>query len=82
MIGVHNMSLKIPIETSARHILVHEEDFKKDLEMLSQSGYTEDTPGCTLVEPCGSIEIENGSIVAKRRIHMTPLEASRSRYGQ
>lgn len=134
------MSLKIPIETSARHIHVCEEDFKKlfgeDAELhyvhelsqpgqylckeritvvgpkgkfenvailgpfrketqvelsmtdtrkigvpgvIRQSGYTDDTPGCTLIGPNGSIELEKGIIVAKRHIHMTPLEASRAR---
>lgn len=134
------MSLKIPIETSARHIHVCEADFKKlfgedaqltnvhelsqpgqylckeritiagpkgkfenvailgpyrketqiELSMtdtrkigvpgvIRQSGDTDDTPGCTLIGPNGSIELEKGVIVAKRHIHMTPLEASRAR---
>ena len=134
------MSLKIPIETSARHIHVSEDDFKKlfgddaklhyvhelsqpgqylcqeritvvgpkgkfenvailgpfrketqiELSMtdtrkigvpgvIRQSGHTDGTPGCTLIGPNGSIELEKGVIVAKRHIHMTPLEASRAR---
>ena len=134
------MSLKIPIETSARHIHVSEEDFKilfgenatltnihelsqpgqylckeritvtgpkgtfenvailgpcrketqVELSMtdtrkigvpgvIRQSGHTDGTPGCTLIGPKGSIELEKGVIVAKRHIHMTPLEASRAR---
>ena len=133
------MSLKIPIETSARHIHVSEEDFKilfgenatltnihelsqpgqylckeritvtgpkgtfenvailgpfrketqVELSMtdtrkigvpgvIRQSGHTDGTPGCTLIGPKGSIELEKGVIVAKRHIHMTPLEASSS----
>jgi putative phosphotransacetylase len=47
--------------------------------VIRQSGYTDNTPGCTLVGPVGSIELEKGVIVAKRHIHMTPLEASRAR---
>ena len=134
------MSLKVPIETSARHIHVCEADFKKlfgenatltnvhelsqpgqylckervtivgpkgkfenvailgpfrketqiELSMtdtrkigvpgvIRQSGDTDGTPGCTLIGPNGSIELEKGIIVAKRHIHMTPLEASRAR---
>ena len=134
------MSLKIPIETSARHIHVCEEDFKKlfgedasltcihelsqpgqylckeritvagpkgkfenvailgpvrketqiELSMtdtrkigvpgiIRQSGHTDGTPGCTLIGPCGTLELDKGVIVAKRHIHMTPLEASRAR---
>ncbi len=134
------MSQKIPIETSARHVHVSENDFKKlfgenaeltcvhelsqpgqylckervtiigpkgqfenvailgpyrketqiELSMtdtrkigvpgiIRQSGHTDGTPGCTLVGPVGSIELEKGVIVAKRHIHMTPLQASRAR---
>lgn len=47
--------------------------------VIRQSGHIDDTPGCTLVGPKGSIELEKGIIVAKRHIHMTPLEASRAR---
>lgn len=133
------MSLRIPIETSARHIHVSEEDFKElfgenaeltykhelsqpgqylcnerltivgprgtfenvailgpyrnatqvELSMtdtrkigvngiIRQSGDIDGTPGCTLIGPMGSIELEKGVIVAKRHIHMTPLEASRA----
>ena len=134
------MSLKIPIETSARHIHVSEKDFKQlfgedaalqyvhelsqpgqylgqeritvvgpkgrfenvailgpfrpetqiELSMtdtrkigvpgvIRQSGHTDGTPGCQLIGPKGTIELEKGVIVAKRHIHMTPLEASRAR---
>lgn len=133
------MSLKIPIETSARHVHICEEDFKilfgenaalhyvhelsqpgqylcqervtivgprgrfenvailgpyrKETQIelsmtdtrkiglsgiIRQSGHTEGTPGCRLIGPNGTIEIDKGVIVAKRHIHMTPLEASRA----
>ena len=32
-------------------------------------------PGCKLVGPAGELELENGVIVAKRHIHMTPADA-------
>ena len=44
--------------------------------MIRQSGDTAGTPGCTLVGPCGSVELDHGVIVAKRHIHMTPVQAS------
>ena len=133
------MSLKFPIETSARHIHICEADFKIlfgedatlnyvhelsqpgqylckervtivgprgrfenvailgpfrpetqiELSMtdtrkigvagvIRQSGYTNDTPGCQLIGPKGSIELEKGVIVAKRHIHMTPVDAHRA----
>lgn len=130
------MGLAIPIETSARHIHLCQEDFEKlfgegqtltyqadlsqpgqyiakerlcvkgpkgsfdtvailgpfrpetqleismtdarklgILAVIRQSGDTADTPGCTLVGPAGSIDIDHGVIVAKRHIHMTPVQA-------
>ena len=130
------MGIAIPIETSARHIHISEEDFQilfgKDAEltykadlsqpgqyvceeritvkgprgsfenvavlgphrpetqveismtdsrklgikgMIRQSGDTEGTPGCTLIGPCGSLDIDHGVIVAKWHIHMTPVQA-------
>lgn len=133
------MSLKIPIETSARHIHLSQADFetlfgadaelhyikelsqpgqyackerltvigpKSSLEnvvilgpyrpatqveisvtdarklgipgVIRQSGDIEDTPGCTLIGPKGQIELKKGVIVAKRHIHMTPLDAVRA----
>lgn len=130
------MGLAIPIETSARHIHVCQEDFNilfgEDKELtfkselsqpgqyvceerltvkgpkgtfenvallgpfrketqieisvtdcrklgipgvIRQSGDTAGTPGCTLIGPNGELEIDHGVIVAKRHIHMTPVQA-------
>lgn len=130
------MILRIPIETSARHVHLSQEDFEilfgkgKELTVKSplsqpgqysceervtvkgmkgslervavlgpfrketqvevsmsdvrklgikgvirQSGDTQDTPGCILIGPKGTIHIEQGVIVAKRHIHMTPGDA-------
>lgn len=44
---------------------------------IRQSGDIKDTPGCTLIGPVGELEIEEGVIVAKRHIHMTPIDAIR-----
>lgn len=44
---------------------------------IRQSGDIEGTPGCTLIGPAGQIELEKGVIVAKRHIHMTPVDAIR-----
>ncbi len=133
------MSLKIPIETSARHIHLSRKDFEtlfgagarmthsKELSqpgqyackerlcvvgpkgrfekvvvlgpyrqetqveisvtdarklgipsVIRQSGDLDGTPGCTLVGPCGTVALEKGVIVAKRHIHMTPIDALRA----
>ncbi len=44
---------------------------------IRQSGYTKNTPGCTLVGPNGEVKLDHGVIVAKRHIHMTPSDAIR-----
>ena len=133
------MSLTIPIETSARHIHITEEDFQtlfgpgakptfaKELSqpgqyackerltvagpkgrfekvvilgpyrnetqveisvtdarrlgirsVIRQSGDLEGTPGCLLIGPKGKVELQRGVIVAKRHIHMTPVDALRA----
>lgn len=46
--------------------------------VIRQSGDIADTPGCTLIGPAGQIELKEGVIVAKRHIHMTPIDAIRS----
>ena len=42
---------------------------------VRSSGDLEDTPGITVKGPYGSLELENGVIIAKRHIHMHPDEA-------
>ncbi|KHD45973.1 phosphate propanoyltransferase [Streptococcus hongkongensis] len=42
---------------------------------LRLSGDIENTPGCTVIGPTGSIQLEKGCIVAKRHIHMSPEDA-------
>lgn len=44
---------------------------------IRQSGDIEGTPGCTLIGPAGELMLEKGVIVAKRHIHMTPVDAVR-----
>jgi putative phosphotransacetylase len=43
--------------------------------LIRESGLIEDTFGCTLVGPKGSVVLDKGVIVAKRHIHVTPTEA-------
>lgn len=43
--------------------------------VIRESGDIAGTPGCKLIGPAGEIELENGVIVAKRHIHMTPEDA-------
>ena len=42
---------------------------------VRESGDIAGTTGCTLQGPCGSVEISEGVIAAKRHIHMTPADA-------
>ena len=43
---------------------------------VRESGDVAGTPGLKLVGPAGEIDIAEGSIVAKRHIHMTPADAA------
>lgn len=44
---------------------------------IRQSGDVKGSPGCTLIGPAGELDINEGVIVAKRHIHMTPVDAIR-----
>ena len=43
--------------------------------VVRESGDIKGTPGCKLVGPCGEVTLEEGVMVAKRHIHMTPADA-------
>lgn len=43
--------------------------------LIRESGLIDGTFGCTLVGPKGSVVLDKGVIVAKRHIHVTPMEA-------
>ncbi len=45
--------------------------------VVRESGDTANTPVCTLVGPCGLVEISEGVIVAKRHLHTTPEDAQK-----
>lgn len=42
---------------------------------VRESGDVAGSAACTLVGPCGEVELAEGVIVAKRHIHMTPADA-------
>ena len=42
---------------------------------VRESGDVAGTPGLRLEGPCGSVEMTEGAIAAKRHIHMTPADA-------
>lgn len=42
---------------------------------VRESGDISNSGGCKIVGPCGEIEINEGVIVAKRHIHLTPADA-------
>ena len=43
---------------------------------IRESGDVAGSGACKLVGPCGEVELEQGVIVAKRHIHMTPEDAA------
>lgn len=44
--------------------------------VVRESGDLAGTPGCIIIGPCGSLEIKEGVIVAKRHIHATSKDAA------
>ena len=44
---------------------------------VRESGVLAGSPGCTVTGPCGSVELTQGCIIAKRHIHLTPEDAER-----
>lgn len=44
---------------------------------IAESGKLDDTPGIELIGPKGKVELDRGTIVALRHIHMTPEDAKR-----
>lgn len=45
--------------------------------IIRLSGSIDETPGCKIVGPKGEVEIDEGVIVAKRHIHITPEDAEK-----
>ncbi|MEN6411987.1 MAG: phosphate propanoyltransferase [Veillonellales bacterium] len=45
--------------------------------VVRRSGDTAGSPGITIVGPAGSLQLEEGAIVANRHIHMNPIDAQR-----
>ena len=43
---------------------------------VRESGDVAGSPGCVIEGPCGSVELKEGVIAAKRHIHMTPADAA------
>ena len=44
---------------------------------IRESGDVAGSPGCTLRGPCGEVAIEEGVIIAKRHVHLTPEDAEK-----
>ena len=44
---------------------------------IRESGDLKGSPGCKLIGPCGEVDIQEGAIIAKRHIHLTPEDAAK-----
>ena len=44
---------------------------------IRESGKVENTPGATLIGPCGRVTLQQGVIVAKRHVHLRPEDGKR-----
>ncbi|MBQ6899461.1 MAG: phosphate propanoyltransferase [Firmicutes bacterium] len=43
---------------------------------VRESGKLEGTPGCTIVGPCGTVELDHGVMVALRHVHLNDEQAA------
>lgn len=65
-----------PIRPQTQVEILQSDTFKLGVKgELRLSGHLENTPGITVVGPKGSVELDEGVIVAKRHIHMLPQQA-------
>lgn len=65
-----------PVRNQSQVELSVSDCYKTGIEApLRLSGDIAGTPGCTLVGPKGSVQLNKGCIVAKRHIHMSPVDA-------
>ncbi len=77
---MENMAVLGPFREETQVELAITDARKLGIErVIRQSGDIEGTPGCRVIGPAGSIELEKGVIVAKRHIHMNPSDAIRMR---
>ena len=67
-----------PVRSKTQVEILAGDGFKLGVKApVRQSGDLTGTPGVTLVGPKGSVVLTEGTIVARRHIHMTPAEAER-----
>jgi len=45
---------------------------------IRESSDVKGSPGCKLIGPCGEVDIEEGVIIAKRHVHLTPEDAEKA----
>ncbi|MGT2935527.1 phosphate propanoyltransferase [Streptococcus castoreus] len=65
-----------PVRSHSQVELTVSDCFKLGIKApLRLSGDLVGSPGCTLIGPKGSVQLTKGCIVAKRHIHMSPLDA-------
>ncbi|MFC3928978.1 phosphate propanoyltransferase [Streptococcus caprae] len=65
-----------PVRSDSQVELLASDCYKIGVQApLRLSGDVSGTPGCTLIGPKGSVQLSRGCIVAKRHIHMSPVDA-------
>ncbi|MBY5034739.1 phosphate propanoyltransferase [Streptococcus gallolyticus] len=65
-----------PVRSQSQVELTVADCFKLGIKApLRLSGDLAGSPGCTLIGPKGSVQLTKGCIVAKRHIHMSPIDA-------
>ncbi|MGT2753966.1 phosphate propanoyltransferase [Streptococcus ovis] len=65
-----------PVRSQTQVEILASDCFKLGIDApLRLSGDLAGSPGCTLIGPKGSVQLTKGCIVAKRHIHMSPVDA-------
>ncbi len=74
---IKNVSILGP-ERPASQVEISATDARKlgVAAVIRESGDIAETPGCKLIGPAGEVTLNEGVIVAKRHIHMTPEDAA------
>lgn len=76
--ALHNVRILFPLRDHSQVELARTDAFALGVNPpLRLSGDIKGTPGITLIGPAGSVQLDEGLIIAARHVHMDPATAAR-----
>ncbi len=73
-----NVRILGPLRTASQVEVSLTDSFKLGIKgKIRESGKLDDTPGIEIIGPVGTVQLDSGTIVALRHIHMTPKDAKK-----